>query len=57
MRRTPGRTWRSKFARRNLSLQSLQRILTHPPADNGGEILPRLEHLSIPSFVDLGRAA
>jgi hypothetical protein len=38
-------------------LQSLQRILTHPPADNGGEILPRLEHLSRPSFVDLRRAA
>ncbi len=38
-------------------LQSLQRILTHPPADNGGEILPRLEHLSIPNFVDLRRAA
>ncbi len=39
------------------ALESLQRILTHPAADNGCESRPCLQHLSIPNFVGHRRAA
>jgi hypothetical protein len=39
------------------SLQLMRKILGDPPADMGYEILPRLEKLSIPNFVNVRRAA
>jgi hypothetical protein len=56
----PTNTWKDlelEIRQAQPALHSLQKILSTPPSDMGYDILPRLEKLSIPNFVNIRRAA